>query len=463
MNPRELRDYLHNLERFGIKLGLDQIRTLLGAFGDPHLSFPVVHVAGTNGKGSVCAMLAEALKRAGWTVGLYTSPHLVRVEERIRVNGRIIAPKDFRRVIGGIRERIEELRGEGRLEVSPTAAGAPGSLRESDSAVLAHGVIPRASGEPKAHPLTFFEVLTAAALLYFRERNVDIAVLEVGMGGRFDATNVVTPLVSVITNIALDHQEYLGRTLGAIAFEKAGIIKPGVPVVTGVEGGPALKVIRSRATEDGASLTRAFGSEGRLEARGSGAKRRFVYRFRGVEYRFAPKLPGAHQGVNGAVALAALSVLGSVWKPIARRAMIEGIENARWEGRLELVGKKPRLYLDGAHNEAGAAAIRDFIRSDLRARPVLVFAMMRDKAIGRVVHFLFPEARKVILTSIPYARAANPEEILALAGPFRKKIAVEPSLKRAVALGCREAGPRGVVLVTGSLYLVGAAKKILGS
>jgi len=427
MTASECRSYLKHLERFGIKLGLDNIRALLAAFRDPQRSYPCLHVAGTNGKGSVCAMIAEALARNSLKVGLYTSPHLVRVEERIRVGTRIIPPADFRRLAGEVKERSDKLLGAGSLEAPPT----------------------------------FFEVLTAIAMLYFREKKVDIAIFEVGMGGRFDATNVVTPLVSIITNIALDHQEYLGKTIGAIAFEKAGIIKPGVPVVTGVERGPALKVIRERAAEERAPLVKAFGGSARLESRRGGHGYRFTYRFGGDSFRFTPSLPGEHQGKNAAVALAALSVLSGKWRRLSVSRIIEGIENARWEGRLELVGTRPRLYLDGAHNEAGAAVLKSFLRNDLRLKPVLVFVMMKDKAVRRAARLLFPEAKKVILTSIPYARAAKPEDILALARPFRKKILVEPSLERALALARREAGPNGAVLVAGSLYLVGAVKRII--
>ncbi len=429
MTARECRSYLEHLERFGIKLGLDNIRALLAAFDNPHLSYPCVHVAGTNGKGSVCAMLAEALGRNGLRVGMYTSPHLVRVEERIRVGGKIISAAAFRRLAGEIKERSEKLLAEKGIEAPPT----------------------------------FFEVLTAIAMLYFREKKVDIAIFEVGMGGRFDATNVVTPLVSVITNIALDHQEYLGRTLGAIAFEKAGIIKPGVPVVTGTEGPTALKVIQARAKEEKALLIRV--RDGGMKI--AGAKARLVrecpveYRFGFDTFLFTPGLLGPHQGKNAAVALAALSVLHRIWRPLDKSKMVDGIESARWEGRLELVGKRPRLYLDGAHNEAGAAVLKSFIRNDLRVKRVLVFTMMKDKAVARAAKLLFPEAKKVILTSIPYARAAKPEEIAALARPFAKKIIIEPSLERALALARRLAGPSGVVLVAGSLYLVGAVKKLI--
>jgi dihydrofolate synthase/folylpolyglutamate synthase len=427
MTAAECRSYLRHLERFGVKLGLDNIRVLLRAFDDPQSAYPCIHVAGTNGKGSVCAMMAQALERNGLRAGMYTSPHLARVEERIRVDGKLIAGAAFRRIVGEVKAKSEALLANGGLEAPPT----------------------------------FFEVLTAVAMLSFREKKVDIAIFEVGMGGRFDATNVVTPLVSVITNIALDHQDYLGDTLRKIAFEKAGIIKPGVPVVTGAESETALKVIRARARDCHAPLVEAFGKEGRLEAAKAGRPYRFVFRFEGDVFRFTPGLTGAHQAKNAAVALAALSVLGMEWRPLESEKMVEGIENARWEGRLELVSKRPRFYLDGAHNEAGVEALRAFIRGELKERPILVFTMMKDKAIASAVRLLFPEARKIVLTSIPYDRAAEPAGILALAGPFRRKIIVEPSLPKALALAKREAGPHGVVLAAGSLYLVGAVKKLL--
>ena len=420
------RLYLHDLERFGIKLGLDNMRILLGALGDPHLAFPSVHVAGTNGKGSVSAMLAEIFARGGLKTGLYTSPHLVRVEERIRVDGRLIPERDFRRVLGKIKSKIDELLAAKKLDASPT----------------------------------FFEVLTAAALLYFRQRRVDIAILEVGMGGRFDATNVVTPVVSVITNIARDHMQYLGNTLAEIAFEKAGIIKPGVPVISGVCGGPARPVIRRRAREERAPLLEAFGREASLEPGGPGPRRTAVYRIGGEAYRLAPGLPGTHQIRNAAVAAAAASVLRRMGFPADRKTVEQGIRLARWEGRLELIGRRPRIFLDGAHNEDGAAALAAFIDETCRKPPVLVFAMMKDKALARVAGILFPRASRIILTTIPYPRAASPEEILAAGRRFSSRVLVEPDPKRALDLARRAAGPSGTVFVTGSLFLVGEMKKI---
>jgi dihydrofolate synthase/folylpolyglutamate synthase len=427
MNPAQCRAFFKDLERFGIKLGLDNISALLSAVGDPHRAVPAVHVAGTNGKGSVCAMLAEGLRRHGFKVGLYTSPHLVRVEERIRVNDRTIPPADFRRLAGIVKRAGE------RLAAQKTIEGRP----------------------------TFFEVLTAIAFLYFREKGVDIEILETGMGGRFDATNVTTPLVSVITSVALDHQEHLGRTVGRIAFEKAGIIKPGIPVVSGAVDPAADDVIRKRAMELKAPFLGVFDKAGRFGARPAKRGMRFSYRIGGTAYSFSPGLRGEHQGRNAAIVLAAASVLIRVWRPLDMNRIVKGIETARWDGRLELVSTRPNVFLDGAHNESGAAALRRFVERTTRRPPVIVFAMMKDKAIGRVARTLFPVAGEVILTSIPYPRAARPEDVLRLARPFAGNAAVQPDLASAIEIAKARAGKTGTVLVTGSLFLVGEAKRVL--
>ena len=426
MNRAGRGDYLHNLQRFGVKLGLQNVGAVLSACGDPQRRFPSVHVAGTNGKGSVCAMLASILRADGRRVGLYTSPHLADVRERIRIDDRTISESDFDRLLGRIRNTIDRLLASGRLE---------------------------------AHP-TYFEVLTILAFLHFAECKVDIAVLEVGMGGRFDATNIVNPLVSVITSISLDHREYLGSTLSAIAFEKAGIIKPGVPVVSGVEGRAAEAVIRRQARALGAPLASVFGRDGALFAARTAAGFRFRYEFCGEAFPFRLKLPGRHQGENAAVAIAAARTLGCVELPIARRTILSGLAAAEWPGRLETVGRRPIVLLDGAHNEDGARALAAYVRDFVRAPLVLVFAMLKDKAVGRAAELLFPRPETVILTSIPSPRAASPEEILKAAPRFRSKIAIEPDLRAAIAQARRLAGPKGTVLIAGSLYLVGEVKKL---
>ena len=429
MTPSRCRAYLRDLQTFGIKLGLATMRTVLASFGDPHRAYPSVHVAGTNGKGSVCAMLAEILAGRGLRVGLYTSPHLVRVEERIRVGGRTIPPRDFRRLAGAVKARIDKLRASGEL----------------------------------AAPPTFFEVLTLIAFLHFRDAGVDVAVIEVGMGGRFDATNVVRPLASVITSVSRDHQEHLGRTLAGIAFEKAGIVKRGVPVVCGAESRAAVRVVRARAAKLGAPFTDVFGPGRRLDALPApkgGGRPAFRYGADGRALRLSPALLGGHQGRNAAVAAAAALVLGKAWRPIPAAAIERGVARARWAGRLEPVGRRPLVLLDGAHNEAGAAALRAYLDGSAPRPLVLVFTMMRDKAIGRVAGLLFPVADRIVVTTIAYPRDAAPAEILRRARAHRDKIAIEPSLRKAVALARAAAGPTGAVVVTGSLFLVGEFKRL---
>jgi dihydrofolate synthase/folylpolyglutamate synthase len=282
------------------------------------------------------------------------------------------------------------------------------------------------------------------------------------MGGRFDATNVVTPLVSVITHVSLDHQEHLGSTIARIAFEKAGIIKPGVPVVCGAEDSRALAVIGRQARMMGAPLVRPFGKDGRLETKKTRHGYRFIFKFHDEEFRYAPSLAGAHQGSNAAIAIAAAGIIGRTWRPLRKELVIDGVERARWEGRLETVGRNPAIFLDGAHNEAGALVLRTFIRDRCRLKPVLIFAVMKDKAIPRMVRILFPEVQKVLLPALSYPRAARPEDILSSAGPFRKRIQIVPALKDAIAAAKAEAGFRGTVVITGSLILVGEVKKIFG-
>lgn len=427
MNPAERRAYLGRLEKFGIRLGLESIRALLSGLGSPQDAFPSVLVAGTNGKGSVCAMLAEALRRNGLRTGLYTSPHLVRVEERIRVDGVPVPSRAFGRLLDGVRVEVERLVAAGELAASPT----------------------------------YFEVLTAAALLHFAERRVDIAVLEVGMGGRFDATNAVTPLVSVITTIALDHQEHLGRTLAGIAFEKAGIIKPGIPVVCGVRrGGDAYRVIRRRARELGAPFVGVWDGA-KLDAERTKQGFRFAYRRGGKAFGFSPGLPGKHQGANAAVVLAVAGELERLWKPLDDRRILAGIENAPWEGRLEVVSRRPLVLLDGAHNPEGAAALAGYLREIVRRPVILVFGVMRDKDARAMARSIFPLAQTVILTSAPLARSATPADLQAAAGDLaRENVVLEPRPGRAVRLALRESRGRTPVVVAGSLYLVGEVKRL---
>jgi dihydrofolate synthase / folylpolyglutamate synthase len=426
MTSSECRDYLGHLQYFGIKLGLENIATLCAALGNPQNRFLSIHVAGTNGKGSVSAMLAGIMKEHGFRTGLYTSPHLARVEERICIDGAPIPPRRFRGLLERLKATIDGLMAFGRLDYHPT----------------------------------YFEVLTALAFLEFADRNVDVAVLEVGMGGRFDATNVVRPLVSVITTIAKDHEKHLGSSLEKIAFEKAGIIKPGVPAVCGVRRGDALREIRRVARERGAPLIEVFGPGKILEARSIRRGYRFVYKGESGRYAFAPALAGRHQGTNAAVAIATTEVLSRTWRPLGKAKIIKAIRETRWEGRLETVSQRPLVLLDGAHNAEGAAALAAHIRETIGRPVVLVFAAMQDKDIHAMTRLLFPLCSTVILTRVPYKRSATPEELAAAAPAFKGKVLLEPDTRKAVRLALTESRGCTPVVIAGSLFLIGEVKRL---
>jgi dihydrofolate synthase/folylpolyglutamate synthase len=372
-------------------------------------------------------MLARILSDHGFRTGLYTSPHLVSVEERIRIGDDIIPEKDFCRTLAAVRKGAEALLFSGGL----------------------------------VHPPTYFEVLTAAALVHFAEEAVDFAVLEVGMGGRFDATNAVTPLLSVITTVSMDHQKYLGRTLGEVAFEKAGIIKEGIPLVCGVRGGTALRVIRRRARELRAPVIEVFGHGTAFACRPVQGGFKFAYNTGRTRYEFQPSLPGFHQGENAAVAIRAAEVLGRVWRPLDRQKTVEAVGRTQWEGRLERIGLKLPVILDGAHNPEGAASLAAYVRDIVRKPVILIFDSMKDKDIRAIAAPLFPLARTVILTRVPMARAAEPEEVLRCWKGRLDNILTEPDVGKALKLAKRLAGARTPILAAGSLFLVGEIKRTL--
>jgi dihydrofolate synthase/folylpolyglutamate synthase len=428
MNYEQCLKYLETIQNLGIKFGLDNVRTILASFGDPHKKLTSVLVAGTNGKGSVCALLTRILSLHGFKTGLFTSPHLVKPEERIRIRDRLIPARTFSRMVNVLKERIEEL----------------------------------VASKELLSPPTYFEFLTCMALLYFKEQKVDMAVLEVGMGGRFDATNVVDPCLSVITTISGEHQKYLGERLSQIAFEKAGIVKTGIPVVCGVEKGEAYETIKKRAEELQAPFIGVFDNKECLSFMKSEQRYSFKYQKEGENYAFSPSLLGKHQGKNAAVAIDACEQLSRVWKRLDKKKIVEGIETTRWDGRLELFSRSPLVFLDGAHNVEGAQALKDFIEDCLPSPPVLVFAVMRDKEITKIADILFPLAKEVILTRFPFFKGASPDEIESKTPKFRSRIIKEPDSGQAMSMAVRSAGPDGCVLAAGSLFLIGEIKKLWG-
>jgi dihydrofolate synthase/folylpolyglutamate synthase len=425
MNYGQCQEYLQGILESGVKFGLDNVRTVLAGLGQPHQKYPSVLVAGTNGKGSVCAMLAKILSVHGFRVGLYTSPHLVRIEERFKIGEEPISSRRFCRLLSLLKGKVEELVETGKLPSTPT----------------------------------HFEMLTCLAFLYFQTQNVDVAVLEVGMGGRLDATNVITPLVSVITTVSKDHQEFLGRTLGQIALEKAGIIKPGVPVVCGLAKGWAYGVIRKRAKDSRAPFFGVFDEKDAFRTQKTQKGYHFSYSRDGMTFRYTPALRGKHQGMNAAVAIAAALELGRRWKKMEKKNILEGVSQARWEGRLEIVSRNPLVVLDGAHNEEGASAVGVYARNFVPQPRTLVFGIMKDKNIPKVADILFPLAQTIFLTSFPYKRAATPENIKAQVKTRGKNFFLEPDPKKAIQRALELTPGRGSLLITGSLFLVGEAKK----
>lgn len=412
-------EFLYSLEKHGIKPGLERIRALLDTLGNPQNSFRSMHVAGTNGKGSVCAMAASVLNEAGYKTGLYTSPHLLRFNERITVSGRQITHREL---------------------------------------VEAASVTRAASRKAGLGDMTFFEFTTAMAFVHFREKKAEFAVIETGMGGRLDATNLAIPMVSIITNIDLDHTAWLGRTIKEIAFEKAGIIKPGAPVVTGVEQKQALSVIRAKAKE-AASPVYLMGRDFHASR---GEKGLIAYSgISGGLEGLKIGLPGAHQAKNAAVALAALEVLRAGGLDISERAVRAGMRKTRWPGRFEILSKKPLVILDGAHNPAGARALEEALEGVKKKRLILVIGMMADKEMGGILKELVPSSSLVIATAPQGERAARPDEVMELAAKYKKPVFAAPTVKDACKRALFEAAPGDCVCVSGSLFTVGEARDFL--
>ena len=399
-------EFLYELRWFGAKLGLDNTFKLAALAGQPQDQLRFVHVAGTNGKGSTCAILESIYREAGLRTGLFTSPHLVSFRERIQVNRELIPEDDVVRLLDGLRPLLAQF--------------------------------------PLDHHPTFFEVVTVLALRYFAERKCDVVIWETGLGGRLDATNIVTPLASVITNIQYDHQKWLGDTLECIAREKAGIIKPSVPVITGADEPAAKGVICAAAVAMNAPLTCV---DSRLPAKS--------------EVFGELPLRGAHQQRNAAVALAVVAALQDKI-PVAQSAIDQGLANVRWPGRFQILTRNDgtRVVLDGAHNLAGAKALAATLLDEFARLPLtLILGILTDKDWRGMLAVLAPLASRIRLVAVPDERTANPEDLAMECRRIHEttSVACHSSLKD--ALDSAEGEP--LVVITGSLYLVGEAMEIL--
>jgi dihydrofolate synthase / folylpolyglutamate synthase len=413
--------FLYNLQMHGIKLGLDTIEALLGRIGNPHRRYPTLHIGGTNGKGSTAAMTASMLQAAGYRVGLYTSPHLVDFRERIRVDGRLIS-------LEAVVAWTERLRAAMGAALDPT----------------------------------FFEFTTAMAFGYFAEMEVGVAVIEVGMGGRFDATNVVTPLATAITNVTLDHEAHLGRSVPAIAFEKAGIIKPHVPVVVGRVSQDAWEVIGQAAVSHTAAISR-WGAT--FHATGNPVT---GFEYHGMTTSYADlvcPLRGQHQLENAGCAVALLELMSARGFSMTEQAVRVGLRTVAWEGRLEVVEHDPQLVLDGGHNPAAAVAVAEYLMHyrvhHPAARVILVVAFMRDKDRAGFFNAVLPAADEVVITHVQMARAARIEDICETLRGWPGHVHSAFNSEAALACARQLASPHDLICVTGSLMLVGEIKAIL--
>jgi dihydrofolate synthase/folylpolyglutamate synthase len=417
-----LRERLFALEAFGIKLGLDNIQAILNGLDRPDRRWPAVHVAGTNGKGSVTAMIERGLRAGGYRTGRYTSPHLDRIEERIAIDGEPVAADVFDHVTGAVFAAIDRLTASGALPVTPT----------------------------------FFEVTTAIAFEVFAREAVSAAVVEVGLGGRFDATNAITPVTAAITSIAFDHERHLGHTLSAIAAEKAGIVKPGVPVVVASMPDEARRVIVERAVYVGAPLHDA--STALVEAATFDRGRATVSivtptaRYDGVRLG----LTGAHQVANAAVAARTLEVFADAGHRLGHDAIVAGLSEVEWPARLEWLrlAAGGHVLIDAAHNPAGAQALAEYLRAARVAPVPLVISVMQDKDVDAILSRLVPEVTPIVATRAATPRALPAAELAARIRARWPSIAVtavdnpDEALTRALAGG-------GRAVAAGSIFLVG--------
>jgi dihydrofolate synthase/folylpolyglutamate synthase len=391
MNYRQAVTYLESFQKMGIRLGLDRIRTLLSLLGDPQDDFRAIHIAGTNGKGSVAAMLSSILYRSGYKVGLYTSPHLVDYTERIRINEKDILKTKFATAVAKVKKVIDEL--------------------------------------PKID-LTEFEVLTAVGYLLLSQEKVEIAVIEVGLGGRMDATNIIIPILSIITNIDYDHVDVLGNSLSKIAREKAGIIKAGVPLVTGEK--KVWRILYNICKNQGSKFIRS----------------------NDLRVKHLPLL-GSHQVENTKIVIAAVKVLRELGIKISNKQLDIGLRHTFWPGRLQVVSKKPFIILDGAHNPAGARALFKYLRA-LNKKITFIIGMQNNKDVKKFVKILKPIADRFIVVRSSNPRASSKGVIAGKIKLAGGKAIIAKNLESALIQSKKIGDP---VCITGSLYLVGDALK----
>jgi len=407
------------------KFNLDNIRILAERLDHPERAYPSAHIAGTNGKGSTAAFLEAILREARFRTGLNTSPHLEKINERIRVNGEAISDEQFAAALTHIHELIERLLAEGKL---------------------------------RAHP-TYFECVTAMAFAFFAAERVEFGIFEVGLGGRLDATNILSPVVTVLTRIAFDHENFLGHSLEEIAAEKAGILKPGIPVVIAAEQrAEAHRVIQHRANELGCPIIDTADAYriGRVAVEAGYVRAIVTEASSGWSAEIAPRLPGRFQLDNALNAVAAARVLAASGLRIPDAAISAGIAAATWPGRIEKLSSRPDIYLDGAHNPSAARELATFLKENFAGKDVrLLFGAMRDKAVDEIAGILFPLATEVIFTEPRNPRAVSAPQLAEIAAHHAARSRIIADAEKALDYALAQSAPNDAIFITGSLYLVG--------
>lgn len=409
---------MYALRRFGIILGLDTIKGILSSLGNPQNDFNCIHVAGTNGKGSVASALSAILHESGYRVGLYTSPHLVRFNERICINNHQVSNADV---------------------------------------VKSYQAVKRVHHGDRSP--TFFEFATAMALYAFSRHAVDWAVIETGMGGRYDATNIIKPAISIITNVSMEHRDYLGNTLADITREKAGIIKQGTPVVTAVKQKQARSVVQEVARKKSAPLF-MLGKDFRVRQNRSGH-----FSYYGIENSWRhlqTPLRGHYQVQNAALALAAAELLIKDNVAISPENIKTGLANTRWPGRLEIVSDEPLVILDGAHNLIAARNLARFLAENLAKRRItMVIGILDDKPYVSILKSLLPQCSRAIITRAKTGRALDPRRLYVTAKNIISDVSIAPDVAGAAKIAIENSGPDDVICIAGSLYVIGEAKEAI--
>ena len=413
-----------------VKFDLDNIMLLAERLGRPDRAYPSAHIAGTNGKGSTAAFLEAILRDAGFRTGLNTSPHLERINERIRINGEEISDEAFADVLSRVQVVTEELLAAGKL---------------------------------RAHP-TYFECVTAMAFEYFAQQRVEFGVFEVGLGGRLDSTNILTPVASIITRIDFDHENFLGHSLREIAGEKAGIIKPAVPVVIAEQRPEAREVIQNRAKEllsPVIDTSESFRIEN--ESIDNGRSRAQITELAsGWSIKLTPSLPGRFQLQNALSAVAAVRLLQQRGFRISDDSIAGGIASTVWPGRIEKIQAHPGVFLDGAHNPSAARELAHFVEESLKGKTIfLLYGALRDKAVDEVAGLLFPLALEVVLTAPATSRAISASQLEEIAAHYANESTTIADAEEAIEYALSKASPDDVIFITGSLYLVGQLRHYL--